>query len=102
MGPKGIQDAVKASVPQLKACYLPWLDLNPSAGGRVVTTFHIGAPEPGADPAVARVTAVRVAQGGLGNRFLDGCVLSVLSGLRFEPPKDPKGVTVNYPLVFSP
>ena len=102
VGPRGIRHAVAASVPQLEACFVPWLALNPGAGGRVVATFHIGAPEAGADPAVARITAVKVAQGGLGNRFLDGCVLSVLSALRFEPPEDPQGLTVNYPLVFSP
>lgn len=94
----GIRSAIRASVPDLKNCYAPWLGLNPQLHGRIVTSFTIEAAKGGGP--IAKVTRVEVLKGKLGNRFLEGCVLSVLSDLRFHPPKDGY-LTVHYPMIFT-
>lgn len=99
---KGVLGAMMASRPQLTACYEAWLKVNPTAGGEIDTTFHIGAPKQGGPPGIAEVTEVRVTKDGVGTGFLDGCILFVLSHLRFHPPASKHGLTVDFPWRFLP
>lgn len=95
----GIRGAIQASTAQIKECYDPWLALNPKLGGRVVANFVIDSSTENSGRATIR--DVRLKEGGLGNQFLEGCLLSVLSSLAFHQPEGGGQITVNYPFVFS-
>lgn len=92
----GIRAAINSQIPNIEECYESWLGLNPTLEGRIVTNFAIEAKEGGDG---AGVVGVNVREGGLGNKFLEGCVLSVFSDLEFEVPADGR-MEVNYPFTF--
>lgn len=92
----GIRAAVKSAIPDVKDCYESWLAMNPALGGRLVVKLTIDTD----DGVEGRVTRLSLADGGMGNVAFEGCALSSLTDLRFEPPLDgPMNVT--YPLMFS-
>jgi hypothetical protein len=93
---EGIRAAIQSQIPAVKECYESWLGLNPNLEGRIVTNFAIEAY---AEKDGAGVVGVNVREGGLGNEFLEGCVLSVLSNLEFEAPETGR-IEVNYPFTF--
>lgn len=92
----GIRSAVREALPDLRQCYDAWLQAHPDLGGTVKASFTIAAD---ADGAEAGVTEVHLQESTVGQPFLEGCVLNVLSALRFEPPPDGP-VTVTYPFVL--
>lgn len=82
----------------MKECYEEWLKVQPSLGGRVVVRFTIDTD----DAVEGRVSkALLVGDAGMGHLAMEGCVLSVMSALRFEPPLSGT-MDVTYPLNFSP
>ncbi|MDP3237972.1 MAG: sigma-70 family RNA polymerase sigma factor [Myxococcales bacterium] len=92
----GIRAAVKSAVPDVKDCYESWLAMNPALGGSLIVKLTIDTD----DGVEGRVTRLSLDDGGMGNVAFEGCALSSLSDLRFEPPLDgPMNVT--YPLLFS-
>jgi hypothetical protein len=64
-----------------------------------VASFAIAVPDAEDERDDARIDEVSIREGGLGNEFLEGCVLAVFSELSFEPPADGR-IEVNYPLRF--
>lgn len=93
----GIQAAVRSGLPEMKDCYEEWLKVQPSLGGRVVVRFTIDTD----DAVEGRVSRAQVmADAGLGHVAMEGCVLSVMSALRFEPPLSGT-MDVTYPLNFA-
>ncbi|MBL8949566.1 MAG: AgmX/PglI C-terminal domain-containing protein, partial [Myxococcaceae bacterium] len=93
----GIRAAVQDAKADIQHCYEAWSKVSPSLGGRLVIGFRIsgdGGPE-------ATVDRVRLTEdAGMGNAAFEGCVLSVMSDLRFDAP--PSGdLEVTYPFIFS-
>lgn len=93
----GIQAAMKEVTAQIQECYDGWIQSNPDMQGKVLVRFTIGA-EPGDQE--ARVLEVELPESELDNPVMEGCVLNVVSGLRFNPPDGGK-LVVNYPFRFS-
>lgn len=93
----GIRAAVRSGLPEMKDCYEEWLKVQPSLGGRVLVRFTIDTD----DAVEGRVTKAQLVEdGGMGHLAMEGCVLSVMSGLRFEAPLNGT-IDVTYPLVFA-
>lgn len=92
----GIRAAMRSAIPEVKDCYESWLPMNPGLGGKLVVTFTIDTD----DAVEGRVTQIAVADAGIGHVPLEGCILSSLSDLRFDPPLNGP-INVNYPLVLS-
>lgn len=92
----GIQAAIESALPEVRDCYESWLGMQRDLGGRLAVTFTIDTD----DGEVGRVTHLALGDGGVGNVAFEGCVLSSLKDLRFEPPLEgPMNVT--YPMKFS-
>ncbi|MBK7860569.1 MAG: AgmX/PglI C-terminal domain-containing protein [Archangiaceae bacterium] len=93
----GIRAAVADARPQVRECYEAWLKVNPQLQGRLKVAFRITS-DGGTEATIDQVHLVGDA--GMGNLAFEGCVLSVMSGLHFDPP--PQGaLEVTYPLSFS-
>ncbi|MBL8922168.1 MAG: sigma-70 family RNA polymerase sigma factor [Myxococcaceae bacterium] len=93
---EGIRAAMRSALPEVKDCYEAWLAMNPSLGGRLVVTLTIDT-EDGVEGRISRLAPL---DAGLGHVPFEGCVLSSLSDLRFEPPLAGP-VNVSYPFLFS-
>lgn len=93
---EGIRAAMRSAIPAVKDCYESWLPMNPGLGGRLVVTFTIDTD----DAVEGRLTQIAVGDAGIGHVPLEGCILSSLSDLRFDPPLNGP-INVTYPLVLS-
>jgi hypothetical protein len=92
---QGISAAVQSGLPEIQECYEQWRRFQPSLAGRL--TVHISIEtEDGTEGHVAHVST---GDAGLGNIAFEGCVLSIISGLRFDPPLD-GGFDTTFPLSF--
>jgi hypothetical protein len=91
----GLNEAMRSAMPEIDRCYEDWLRVQPALGGRMKVRFTIATD----DGVEGQVTQVSVGDAGTGNIAFEGCVLSVISALRFEPPLNGE-VTVTYPLAF--
>lgn len=93
---QGIQAAMRSGVEDIRGCYAEWLRMQPVLAGRIRVRFTIDSE----DGEEGRVTEVSLAEdAGVGNVAMEGCVLSVVSDLRFDaPPEGPMNVT--YPFTF--
>jgi hypothetical protein len=87
---QGFNLAMRAAMPEIERCYDDWLKLQPALSGKLTVQFTIGA---------GRVTAVAVQDGGTGNAALEGCALSVVSSLEFDPSPDGP-LSSSFPLAF--
>jgi RNA polymerase sigma factor (sigma-70 family) len=94
--PDGIRSAVRSMLPEVQHCYEAWLAVHPGLGGRLVTSFTIDTD----DGVEGRVTRISLADAGIGHVPLEGCILSSVSDLRFEPPLDGP-LNVTYPMVLT-
>ncbi len=90
---QGIKAAVQDAKPDLQQCYEEWTKLSPSLQGHLKIGFRISD-----GGVVDRVRLVEDA--GMGNTAFEGCVLSVMSDLRFDPPES-GDLEVTYPIAFS-
>ena len=95
----GIQGAVRSAIPEIRECYEAWLNLNPSLQGKLTVSFKIESSED--NDASATVVDAKVKEGGVGNQFLDGCVVASLGSLQFDPPADGGTMNVTYPFTFK-
>lgn len=94
---EGIQSAIFESLDGIRECYDGWLELQPDLEGEIVVRFVIS--EADGDGAVS---GAEVVDGTLPEHtFFDGCVLNVMSTMRFEAPADGGEMVVNYPFAFS-
>ncbi|MEO1174315.1 MAG: TonB family protein, partial [Myxococcota bacterium] len=85
---------MEQAVEQMKAeCYDPKLKENPNFKGQALFELVIDG-----DGAVATQTLLR----GLRNELFDGCLLNVVSGLRFPKPYKGVPVTLRHPVLFKP
>lgn len=87
---------MRSAIPEVKDCYESWLPMDPGLGGRLVVTFTIDTD----DAVEGRITQLTVGDAGIGHVPLEGCVLSSLSDLRFDPPLNGP-INVTYPIVLS-
>jgi len=91
------KDAIKALVQkhraEIKQCYEAGLTDNPSLAGKVVVDFTIGS--------TGEVTEASVKESTLGREDIDACLVSVVDGWRFDPPKGGGFVRVTYPFIFN-
>lgn len=94
----GIQGAIRAQVPEIRDCYEQWLRQNPNLAGKITLRFTIGMGEGGGEH--AKVTGVGVKDSTVNNVFMQGCVQSVVSTMRFTKPEG-GSLTVSYPMSFS-
>lgn len=92
----GIAAAIQSTIPEVKDCYESWLPMDPGLGGRLVVTFTIDTD----DAVEGRISQLTVGDAGIGHVPLEGCVLSSLSDLRFDPPLNGP-INVTYPIVLS-
>jgi hypothetical protein len=92
---KGLDSAMQSAMPEIDRCYEDWLRAQPTLGGRMKVQFTIDTD----DGVEGQVSRVSVGDAGVGNIAFEGCVLSVISALRFQPPLD-GARTVTYPLAF--
>jgi hypothetical protein len=90
----GIQDGVKSQLEEIRGCYDTLLADHPDAAGRIVAAFTIG-PD-------GRVLAADIDDSTVGSVYLEGCMVTAMEDLRFEPTKDGSEVQVTYPFDFSP
>ena len=89
--------AAKAKSPVASALGVAFRNFGLETSRVLKIGFRITA-DGGADAVVDQVSIVEDA--GMGNVAFEGCVLSVMQDLRFDPPE--KGsLTVKYPIVFS-
>lgn len=93
---EGIRSAMRSAIPEVKDCYESWLAMHPGLGGKLVVAFTIDTD----DGVEGRVTRISVGDGGIGHVPLEGCILSSVSDLRFDPPLSGP-INVNYPLLLS-
>lgn len=91
----GIQSAIQEKIPEIKECYQSWLGMNPHLSGKLLVGFRIVPDDGGTEGVVGEIA---IADGGLGHVAMEGCVMNVMSAMRFEAPKGE--LTVNYPLRF--
>lgn len=101
--PGGIRGAVRERIGEIRRCYEAWVELDPAIEGKLAVRFAITAEllDGAVDPAArAKVTDVDIVGSTLDHTLVEGCVRSVFSELRFEPP--PSGrLDVTYPLRFA-
>lgn len=90
-GADGIDAAIRARLPDVRACYEDQLRTDRQAAGRLAIVFTV---EPGG--AVSDVTA-EIDEVGIG-----ACASRVIRGIRFPPNPLGMAVAVTYPFVFSP
>jgi len=93
----GIQSAIREKLPQIKDCYESWLGMNPQLAGKLVVGFRIVPNDGGTEGVVGEIA---IADGGMGHVAMEGCVMNVMSDMRFEAPENGE-LTVNYPLRFN-
>lgn len=81
---RGVYAAMEEAMPEVEHCYDEWLKMEPTLGGKFTLNLEIDTDD-GVEGRVARITTTG-RDGGAGNVAFEGCVLSVVSGLRFEAP----------------
>jgi len=91
----GLDEAMRSAMPEIDLCYEEWLKIQPTLGGRMNVRFTINTD----DGVEGQVSHVSVGAVGINKIAFEGCILSVISALRFEPPLDGE-MTVSYPLAF--
>ncbi len=93
---EGIDAAVFPRLRDIRDCYGAWLEVHPDLEGRIVVRFTvIGRDDVGVVDRIAIVEGTST-----GNTLFEGCVMNVMSDLRFEAPPGGSTVEVDYPFVF--
>lgn len=97
---QGIQAAMNEARPLIGECYDAWLRAHPELAGKLVVHFTINDPLPEDDEGLARVTVADIDDSTVDHALLEGCVMNVVAGLRFDPPESGK-LRVSYPFLFD-
>lgn len=93
---EGIDVAVFPRLRDIRECYQAWLEAQPDLEGRIVVRFVVAGRG-----GVGVVNRISIVEGTTtGNTLFEGCVMNVMSDLRFEPPPAGGTVEVDYPFVF--
>ena len=93
---EGIDAAVLPSLRDIRNCYQSWLALQPDLEGEIVVRFVVAERD-----GIGVVDRIEVVEGTTtGNTLFEGCVMNVMSDLRFEPPEGGGTVEVDYPFLF--
>jgi hypothetical protein len=95
----GVREAVQAAMPEIKDCYEGWHRLQPSLEGALKIKMVIAGDGGTQGGFVEEISLLDDA--GMGHAAFEGCVLSVLDGMRFDAPEGGGKMTIHYPLVFS-
>ncbi len=94
---EGINDAIREELSEIRECYQSWLNMEPDLEGEVKVKFVISDVE-----GVGEVTSTEIMdQTTTSHTLFEGCVLNVMSDLKFEAPEDGGVVIVSYPFVFK-
>lgn len=88
-----IKALVQKHQAEIKQCYEAGLREDPSLEGKVVVDFTIGS--------AGDVVQATIKESTLGREDIDACLINVVNGWRFEPPKGGGVVRVSYPFVFK-
>jgi hypothetical protein len=95
---EGINDAIRERLGEIRDCYQAWLEVDPELAGKVVVKFHVRENDEGYGEVYEALTQEGT---DTNNDFFEGCVVNVMSELRFEPPADGGMMTVSYPFMFK-
>lgn len=95
---EGFRRAIEEKMPEIRECYEAWQKQNPGLAGRLLVGFDIAADNRGA----AEVQHVELVDGGVGQPFMEGCVLNAFEDIRFEEPPGGGQVKVRYPIELGP
>jgi biopolymer transport protein ExbD len=89
-----IAGVLRAQIGAVKACYEAGLARSPKLGGRIMTTFTIGA--------AGTVTASKIGSSTLRDHQVEACIVDVVNKLKFPKPEGGGVVVVSYPFTFAP
>lgn len=95
---EGLRGAIEEKMPEIRECYEAWKKQNPGLAGRLLVGFDIAADNRGA----AEVQHIELVDGGVGQPFMEGCVLNAFQDIRFEEPPGGGQVKVRYPIELGP
>jgi hypothetical protein len=93
----GIREGMRTVIPELKACFEPWLAVRPDLRGKVVVRFAV---EPDGD--LGKVSQITLDESELDQPILETCMLSAIEEIGWERPPGDAPVVVRYPLVLTP
>jgi hypothetical protein len=91
---EGIPAAIHEKMPEIRECADAWLRHNPKLEGRMLVAFDI-TPD---DAGTGEVTGIELIDGGVGQPFMEGCILNVFQDIRFVEPPGGGKVRVRYPI----
>ena len=95
---RGIGDAVRMGISDIKACYETFRATSPELEGRLVMEFTID----GHDGGMAQTTNVVVgSDSNMDHIWLEGCIATVFEEFRFDLGNQEGPINVAYPLQFS-
>ena len=94
---ESIHEALLANTEAYRKCYEEWAEVTPGLGGRLNIQFTIG--KAAEDAELASVIDISAAESEMNHAFFEGCVMNVVSTLKFEPP-DKGTVSVHIPYRF--
>ncbi|MEZ4317055.1 MAG: AgmX/PglI C-terminal domain-containing protein [Myxococcota bacterium] len=92
----GIQDAVTEALPEIRECYRTLLESYPDVAGAMTLAFEISNQ---GDRAI--VTGVEVVDSTVDSVYMEGCVVTAMEDLPFEPLSQGGTLTVRYPFRFD-
>ncbi len=91
---EGIGAAIHEKMPEIRECADAWLRQNPKLEGRMLVAFDI-TPD---DAGTGEVTRIELVDGGVGQPFMEGCILNAFQDIRFVEPPGGGKVRVRYPI----
>jgi TonB family protein len=91
---KEIQRIIGSHMPRLGECFRAALGKNASLKGQVSLALRISPS--------GELYSLRIQRSSLPSASAQACLIRVAEQMRFPPPAGTEGVTVSYPLVFSP
>jgi len=98
--PEGIDDAMRAFMPNIRRCYQAVLVQRPQIEGRITFTFQISENDDPDNMDIAKISDLEIFDTELDSEEMENCIMDNLDELWFDPPEgDP--VHVRYPIIFS-
>jgi len=94
---ESIHEALLSNTEAYRQCYDDWAATTPGLAGKLTIQFTIGKDSENAE--VATIIDISAAESEMNHAFFEGCVMNVISGLKFEPPEHAP-VTVHIPYRF--